>query len=79
MDNVKEDLKEKNIVLTMIGEATRNREVWRCLIHHQHAAGGEKRRSLLRFKVKKQRQTKTALDKQYNYTATEKHVILQRS
>ena len=29
MDNVREDLKEKNINLTRIGEATRNREVWR--------------------------------------------------
>ena len=27
MDNIREDLKEKNIDLTMIGEATRNREV----------------------------------------------------
>jgi len=27
MDNVREDLKEKNIDLTRIGEATRNREV----------------------------------------------------
>ena len=28
IDNVREDLKEKNIDLTRIGEATRNREVW---------------------------------------------------
>ena len=32
MDNVREDLKEKNIDLTRIGEATRNREVWRNLV-----------------------------------------------
>jgi len=32
MDNVREDLKEKNIDLTRIGEATRNREVWRSLV-----------------------------------------------
>src|SRR6218665_376719 len=31
MDNVREDLKEKNIDLARIGEATRNREVWRSL------------------------------------------------
>ena len=31
MNNVREDLKEKNIDLTRIGEATRNREVWRSL------------------------------------------------
>jgi len=29
MDNVREDLKEKDINLTRIGKATRNREVWR--------------------------------------------------
>src|SRR6218665_3620502 len=32
MDNVREDLKERNIDLTRIGEATRNREVWRNLV-----------------------------------------------
>jgi len=32
MDNVREDLKEKNIDLTRIGEATRNRDVWRSLV-----------------------------------------------
>jgi len=32
MDNVREDLKEKNTDLTRIGEATRNREVWRSLV-----------------------------------------------
>ena len=32
MDNVREDLKEKNIDLTRIGETTRNREVWRSLV-----------------------------------------------
>jgi len=31
MDNVREDLKEKNIDSTRIGEATRNREFWRSL------------------------------------------------
>src|SRR6218665_202736 len=31
-DNVREDLKERNIDLTRIGEATRNREVWRNLV-----------------------------------------------
>ena len=31
MDNDGEDLKEKNFDLTRIGEATRNREVWRSL------------------------------------------------
>ena len=32
MDNVREDPKEKNFDLTRIGEATRNREIWRSLI-----------------------------------------------
>jgi len=32
MDNVNEDLKDRNIDLTRIGEATRNSEVWRSLI-----------------------------------------------
>ena len=32
LDNVREDLKEKNIDLTRIGEATRNREFWRSLV-----------------------------------------------
>ena len=32
MDNVREDLNEKNFDLTRIGEATRNREVWMRLI-----------------------------------------------
>jgi len=32
MDNVREDLEEKNIDLTRIGEATRNREVGRSLV-----------------------------------------------
>ena len=32
MDNLKEDLKEKNIDLTQIGEAIRNREVWMSLV-----------------------------------------------
>jgi len=32
MDNLKEDLKEKNIDLTRIGEAIRNREVWMSLV-----------------------------------------------
>ena len=33
MDNVREDLKERNIDLTRIGEATRSREVWRNLVY----------------------------------------------
>jgi len=32
MDNVREDLKEKNVDLTRIGEATRNIKVWRNLV-----------------------------------------------
>ena len=32
MDNVREDLTEKNIDFTRVGEATRNREVWRSLV-----------------------------------------------
>ena len=32
MDNVREDLKEKNIDSTRIGEAPRNREFWRSLV-----------------------------------------------
>src|SRR6218665_284990 len=46
MDNVREDLKEKNIDLTRICEATRNREVWRNLVRasSQHADGRGKRR-----------------------------------
>ena len=38
MDNVREDLKEKNIDLTRIGEATRNREVWRNLVRASSSA-----------------------------------------
>jgi len=38
MDNVREDLKEKNIDLTRIGEATRNREVWRSLARASSSA-----------------------------------------
>ena len=36
MDNVREDLKEKNLDLTRIGEATRNREVWRSHVRAFH-------------------------------------------
>jgi len=38
MDNVSEDLKEKNFDLTRIGEATRNREVWRSLVRASSSA-----------------------------------------
>ena len=38
MDNVREDLKEKNIDLTRIGEATRNREVRRSLVRASSSA-----------------------------------------
>ena len=38
MDNVREDLKEKNIDLTRIGGATRNREVWRNLVRASSSA-----------------------------------------
>ena len=38
MDNVREDLKEKNIDLTRIGWATRNREVWRSLVRISSSA-----------------------------------------
>ena len=36
--NVREDLDEKNIDLTRIGEATRNREVWRNLVRASSSA-----------------------------------------
>ena len=38
MDNVREDLKEKNIDLTRIDDATRNREVWRSLVRASSSA-----------------------------------------
>src|SRR6218665_3059695 len=39
MDNVREDLKEKNIDLTCrIYESTKNREVWRNLVYEPHRA-----------------------------------------
>ena len=38
MDNVREDLKEKNIDLTRIGEAARNREIWRNLVRASSSA-----------------------------------------
>src|SRR6218665_1770328 len=38
MDKVREDLKEKNIDLTRIGEVTRNREVWRSLVRASSSA-----------------------------------------
>ena len=37
-DNVREDLKERNIDLTRISEATRNREVWRNLVRASSSA-----------------------------------------
>src|SRR6218665_950877 len=38
MDNVREDLKGRNIDLTRIGEATRNREVWTNLVRASSSA-----------------------------------------
>src|SRR6218665_3842168 len=38
MDNVREDLKERNIDLTRIGEATRNRKVWRNIVRASSSA-----------------------------------------
>ena len=38
MDNVREDLKGKNIDLTRIGEAARNTEVWRNLVRASSSA-----------------------------------------
>src|SRR6218665_3861363 len=38
MDNVREDLKEKNIDLTRIGKATRNRDIWRNLVRASSSA-----------------------------------------
>ena len=38
MGNDREDLKEKNIDLTRIGETTRNREVWRSLVRASSSA-----------------------------------------
>ena len=38
MDNVRENLKERNIDLTRIGEAARNREVWRNLVRASSSA-----------------------------------------
>jgi len=43
MDNVREDMKEKNIDSTRIGEATRNREVWRSLVRTSSSARWWKR------------------------------------
>jgi len=40
MDNVKKDLKNKNIDLTRIGEATSYRKVWRSLVRASSAARG---------------------------------------
>ena len=44
MDNVREDLKKKNIDLTKIGKAARNREVWRILVR---ASSSDERREEL--------------------------------
>jgi len=38
MDNVREDLKEKNIDLTRIGEATRHGEFWTSLVRASSSA-----------------------------------------
>src|SRR6218665_3766222 len=38
MDNFREDLKERSIDLTRIGEATRNRKVWRNLVRSSSSA-----------------------------------------
>src|SRR6218665_3305019 len=38
MDNIREDLKEKNIDLTRIGEATRNIEIWRNILRASSSA-----------------------------------------
>jgi len=38
MDNARENLKERNIDLTRIGEATRNKEVWRSLVRASSSA-----------------------------------------
>jgi len=38
MENVREDLKEKNIDSMRIGEATRNREVWSSLVRAPSSA-----------------------------------------
>jgi len=38
MDNDRGDLKEKNINLNRIGEATRNREVWTSLVRASSSA-----------------------------------------
>ena len=38
MDNVREDLKDKNIDLTRIGKATRNRKVLRNLVRASSSA-----------------------------------------
>src|SRR6218665_3238490 len=57
IDNVREDLKEKNIDLTRIGKATRNREVWRSLVRASSSARWWKREKknratkLLRFRT----------------------------
>jgi len=54
MDNVREDLKEKNIDLTRIVEATRNREVWRSLVRASSSArqwSREKKRSYVSIEL----------------------------
>jgi len=38
MDNVRKDLEKENIDLTRIGEATRNREVWRSPVRASSSA-----------------------------------------
>ena len=50
MDNVRKDLKERNIDLTRIGEATRNREVWRNLVRASSSARWWKREKKKKMK-----------------------------
>jgi len=38
MDSVRKDLRKKNIDLTRIGEATRNKDVWRSLVRTSSSA-----------------------------------------
>jgi len=51
MDNVREDLKQKNIDLTRISEATRNREIWRSLVRASSSARWWKREKKKKFLV----------------------------
>ena len=51
MDNPREDLKEKNIDLSRIGEATRNREVWRDLVRASSSTRWWKRENILKYSI----------------------------